>query len=440
MSYSLTWLPRVLENAGLKVATEFGWETRGRGEMGVVLGVMCHHTAGWGAGNMPSMRVLVNGRPDLPGPLSQLGLGRDGTYYVIAAGRCNHAGAGAWKGITRGNTHFIGIEAEHSGVASAQWPEAQLRAYVHGVAAILAHVRRGVDFCVGHKEWAPTRKRDPVFEMPAFRTRVAEVLNGAVLPLPLIPAAEPPAASGAPGRPTVRRGSRGRAVEEAQGLLGLTVTGEFGASMEATVRAFQSRRGLVPDGIIGPKTWLELSIADAAPPPPVAAAAQRLAWGARVSPEFRDRVRRIATDIGCGADALMACMAFETGERFTPDVRNRVSGATGLIQFMPSTAVALGTTTDRLAALSAEEQLEFVAKYFRWWPPVRTVEDVYMAILWPRAIGKPNDYVLFARPATAYEQNRGLDRDRDGRVTKAEAAAKVRAALEKGLLDRHSSE
>ena len=90
MAFSLVWLPDVLERAGLKVALVDGWETRGRGDVGPIFGVICHHTAGSKTGNMGSLRILTNGWPTgpgvsaLPGPLSQLGLGRDGTYYVIA--------------------------------------------------------------------------------------------------------------------------------------------------------------------------------------------------------------------------------------------------------------------------------------------------------------------------------------------------------------------
>jgi hypothetical protein len=58
---------------------------------------------------------------------------------------------------------------------------------------------------------------------------------------------------------------------------------------------------------------------------------------------------------------------------------------------------------------------------------------VYMAILWPRAVGQPNSYVLFARPSRAYEQNSGLDGNRDGSVTKEEAASPVRRKLTRGL-------
>jgi hypothetical protein len=96
MVFSLTWLPDVLQRANLKTAEVPEWRGRGRGEMGRVRGVMIHHTVGLPTGNMPSLNLLVRGRADLAGPLAQLGLGRDGTFYVIAAGRANHAGKGEW--------------------------------------------------------------------------------------------------------------------------------------------------------------------------------------------------------------------------------------------------------------------------------------------------------------------------------------------------------
>ena len=136
MIYSLTWLPGVLRGAGLKVAEVEGWESRGVGDVGDIAGVICHHTAGPRNGNMPSLGTLVSGRPDLSGPLAQIGLGRDGTCYVIAAGRCNHAGAGAWQGIKMGNARFIGIEAENTGDDDDYpWPAVQMDAYRRCVAA-----------------------------------------------------------------------------------------------------------------------------------------------------------------------------------------------------------------------------------------------------------------------------------------------------------------
>jgi len=259
MTFSLLWLPPVLRNAGLKVAIVDGWETRGRGEMGQVEGVICHDTANPHPGNMPTLQTLIAGRSDLPGPLAQLGLGRDGTYYVVAAGRCNHAGEGMWQGCTTGNSSFIGIEAENSGVGEP-WPDVQMDAYRRGVAAILINLQRGADACAGHKEYAlpAGRKVDPSFGMDAFRQSVAGIMGGSFPVRPLIPAAEPPKPDGAPGRPTLRRGATGDLVKIIQAKVGAVADGYFGANTEALVRVFQRSRGLVPDGIVGPATWESL--------------------------------------------------------------------------------------------------------------------------------------------------------------------------------------
>lgn len=251
MTYSLTWLPEVLEKAGLKVAETVEWRTRGRAEMGPIKGVICHHTATIAGGNMPTLDILINGRSDLPGPLCHLGLGRDGTFYVVAAGRANHAGAGSWEGLDTGNSNFIGIEAENSGREDDPWEEVQLDAYKRGVAAILKHVGAGVRMCCGHKEYAPRRKVDPSFDMASFRADVAALLIGK--------SARPPIAlEDEEGRPTLRRGMRSEHVKLLQQLLGLVDDSVFGANTEAKVRAWQRLHNLTADGIVGPKTWEQL--------------------------------------------------------------------------------------------------------------------------------------------------------------------------------------
>jgi peptidoglycan hydrolase-like protein with peptidoglycan-binding domain len=268
MPFSLTWLPDVLKAAGLKVAPVEGWENRGRGDVGNIVGVICHHTVGPKDENMPSLKTLINGRGGsnpLPGPLAQLGLARDGTYFVIAAGKCNHAGAGSWQGVTTGNTSFIGIEGENTGLPNDfPWPEVQMDAYRRGVAAILARIGRGAEFCAGHKEYAlpAGRKPDPRFDMNEFRLSIAAILSGTAPAPTLIPPAEPLAVSGAPaGRPTLRRGATGDLVMKVQTKVGVTADGNFGAKTEAALRVFQRAHNLVPDGIVGPKTWAALDAA-----------------------------------------------------------------------------------------------------------------------------------------------------------------------------------
>lgn len=264
MPHSLIWLADVLKIAGLKVSPVPGWENRGRGDVSKIFGVLCHHTAGPKTGNMPSLNTIVNGRAGtspLPGPLAQLGLGRDGTFFIIAAGKAIHAGRGNWKGVVNGNSNFIGIEAENTGLPGDPWPEVQMDAYRRGVAAILKHLGRGADFCAGHKEYAlpKGRKPDPNFDMNAFRTAVAAFISGDGPAPELIPAVEQPVEAGAPaGRPTLRRRASGDLVKQIQSKVGVAADGHFGPRTEAAVRAFQRTHKLVPDGIVGPATWRAL--------------------------------------------------------------------------------------------------------------------------------------------------------------------------------------
>src|SRR5688500_6178819 len=82
--------------------------------------VILHHTAGSATGNAPSLRVCIEGRSDLPGPLCHVLIGRDGTCHVIASGRAHHAGTGSWLGVT-GNSNAIGIEVENVGTNAEPW-------------------------------------------------------------------------------------------------------------------------------------------------------------------------------------------------------------------------------------------------------------------------------------------------------------------------------
>ena len=164
-----TGLARVAKRTGYPVVEVKGWKKRGYGQMVKAESVMCHHTVGPRTGNFPSLNVVTNGRPGIAGPLCNYGLGRDGTIYVVAAGRANHAGRVAktiWS-----NTHSIGIEAENTGTGET-WSTAQLDAYVRLCAELCKEFKWGVskNRVVGHKEAAVPagRKIDPNFASPSL--------------------------------------------------------------------------------------------------------------------------------------------------------------------------------------------------------------------------------------------------------------------------------
>jgi len=163
----LPWLADVLRAAGLAVVEVGDWQNRGS-DLRSVEGIVWHHTVtGPRTSDQAVARLLRDGRPDLAGPLSQLGLDRAGRFHVVAAGKANHNGYGLW-----GN-QSIGIEAYNDGVGEP-WPDVQVAAYIIGTRALLGRVGLSVDRVKGHKETDPRRKIDPAgLDMDEMRTRIA---------------------------------------------------------------------------------------------------------------------------------------------------------------------------------------------------------------------------------------------------------------------------
>jgi len=226
-----------------------------------------------------------------------------------------------------------------------------------------------------------------------------------------------------------------------QGFTITAVTGEFGDETEVATKAFQQRAGFADaevDGKAGPDTFtaaerLGFDSGLQRPDTELIGSVQlaKVKGSDKVSVAFKQKVIKIAERLETDPSFLMAVMSFETGNTLRPDIESfSGSGATGLIQFMPKTARGLGTTTEKLARMTAEEQLDFVEAHFKPFKGrMKTVEDCYMAVLLPRAVGKPNNHVLFVRGTVQYKQNSGLDRDGDGNITKLEAASRVSALL-----------
>ena len=163
-----------LRKAGVEVRLVAGWQTRSVGGGITGKGFLNHHTASpAGSGPAPALGIVTHGRADLTGPLANFLLGRNAVLYVVAAGRCNHAGEGGpLNGIPRdsGNAYFYACEIENNGLGEKYSPE-QMKVLTILNGLMLRRMNRTAYMSLGHKEWT-SRKIDPSFSMESFRDRV----------------------------------------------------------------------------------------------------------------------------------------------------------------------------------------------------------------------------------------------------------------------------
>ena len=179
----LTKLERLADpKYGLRVRFEPGWRTRGASggdEMRSVQGVLWHHDVSPRTGTYPLRRMLREGRPGLTGPLCHIGFDRDGTVWVVGAGKANHAGTGKVPGVPRngGNRRLIGIEMTSAGTRPWDWTDAQLRQMPRLGAALSDIFGLSVSQHWAHYEYQDG-KIDPAGlpgAMPGLRSRIDKV-------------------------------------------------------------------------------------------------------------------------------------------------------------------------------------------------------------------------------------------------------------------------
>ena len=97
-------------------------------------------------------------------------------------------------------------------------------------------------------------------------------------------------------------------------------------------------------------------------------------------------------------DPLALANAIRAESRFDHQAANANSSARGLIQFTDKTARdTLGTTNQELLAMTPEKQMDYVYRYLaqfkdRLKASKNLPADVQMAIFYPNAIGKPDDF------------------------------------------------
>jgi predicted Fe-Mo cluster-binding NifX family protein len=81
-----------------------------------------------------------------------------------------------------------------------------------------------------------------------------------------------------------------------------------------------------------------------------------------------------------------------------------------------------------LRNMTREEQMVYVEKHLAPFKGrLKNLGDVYMAIHWPKAVGKSDDYVMYTDKTEYYDPNKKLDVNEDGVITRGEALQEVMA-------------
>lgn len=166
----------------------------------------------------------------------------------------------------------------------------------------------------------------------------------------------------------------------------------------------------------------------------------------KTTPSFRRKLVEAAERIGIEPDVLATIIGFETITTFSAQSRNAASGCLGLIGFCKTAAAAVAKAAGRpmtgnqalewLYAMTAEEQLEEVVRYFKLWipsPRPLTVEQAYLIVFAPAFAFKPLTAVAYASGTPEYNLNRPMDTDQDGRITVGDIASKITSWYNTGL-------
>jgi len=164
---------------------------------------------------------------------------------------------------------------------------------------------------------------------------------------------------------------------------------------------------------------------------------------------FVAKVVSISAKLGINPNWLMVVMHNESG--INAQIVNKQKGdssdpytrsayrATGLIQFMPTTAIWLGTSTQALYKMTNLEQLDYVYKYYKGFAGrIKSYFDLYMITFFPVAVGKPDDFVIQSKSisaSTIARQNPSFDINKDFKVTVGEAKKIMAKAIPTAFLD-----
>lgn len=154
---------------------------------------------------------------------------------------------------------------------------------------------------------------------------------------------------------------------------------------------------------------------------------------------FRD-LKVIGKDLGIKAEHILAVMQEESGLRPSAGYRDGTNFASGLIQIVDLKGVGFGGTHDEFTKLSAEAQLPYVARFYKPYASLGgwNAERLLQVNFVPASLARGrSDYTVVVekggtgyngQEARFYEINKGLDANRDGKITLSDLKAKLQRA------------
>ena len=150
--------------------------------------------------------------------------------------------------------------------------------------------------------------------------------------------------------------------------------------------------------------------------------------------QFILRARQAAQAVGIRYEWLMCVIMVES--MFKPNAYNASSGASGLIQWVGSTAKSLhGLTTAQIREMDGLQQLGLIVELFKKQGhagKMHSLDDVIMSVHYPAYMGQSRSKVLYSEGSEAYRLNKTFDTDtlkggnNDGAVTLGEVVDRYR--------------
>lgn len=115
--------------------------------------------------------------------------------------------------------------------------------------------------------------------------------------------------------------------------------------------------------------------------------------------EFMNSLQELSGEIWCNPEDLIFVMYCES--KLDPTAVNKYSNASWLLQWLPSTAKWLWTTTQKLLQLPAKDQLIYVYKFLDQndrWKTLDTPQKLYASVFYPKYLEHINDpsYILWS--------------------------------------------